>query len=74
MGKAIRENLLKKINRGRYDSGKAVKAWRNLADAAAKQIAQEQGQRPWHRYYSVPTRDLVAAELHEEFESEWMGG
>ena len=74
MGKAIRENLQRKIKRGTYDSEKAVKAWRNLSDAAAKQIAKEQGQRPWHAHYSVPTRDMVARELSEEFESEWMGG
>lgn len=67
----IQENLLKKMRKGTYDSQKAVKAWKHLADAGAKKYAKEfatPGQ--WHRIFPVPVRNEVAKALAEDFEAE----
>ncbi len=72
---AIQSNLLKKKKRGIYDSKKADKAFKYVADACAKRYAKE-FDRPsaWNQIFSVATRKLVARELTKDFESEHRAG
>jgi hypothetical protein len=69
-GKSVRENLLKKWDKGTYDFEKSVKLMGYLADAGAKQYVKEHGARTerWHETFNAPTRRLAARELAEQFQ------
>lgn len=74
-GRSIVLNLLRKMKKGRYDSGMAVKAWKNLADEAAKGYAKEfDNPRRWAEIFSVPTRNAVAVGLRDQFEEDAAAG
>jgi len=75
MGRSIVLNLLRKMKKGRYDSKMAVKAWKNLADEAAKGYAKEfDDARRWADIFSVPTREAVAVGLRDQFEEDAEAG
>lgn len=54
----IMRNLARKMKRGTYDATLAIKAWRYLADDAAKLYSREHG-----GTFSPATRDLAAVEI-----------
>lgn len=58
---AIHKALLKRLQRGTYDHAKAIKAWRNWIDAAAKAYGAV-NLRPteWKMVFSPATRTLAA--------------
>ena len=57
-------NLRRKKAKGTYDAVLAVKAWRHLADAAAKEYAREFG--PVR--FNPATRDIAAVEIADHYE------
>lgn len=71
-GRAIAQNLLKKIKKGTYDHQLAVKGWEHAVDSAAKAYAQEYGERntPWHKMFNAATRRAVARSLADRFKRE----
>lgn len=56
-------NLRRKRAKGTYDAALAVKAWRHLADDAAKAYSREFG--PVR--FSPATRDAAAAEIADHY-------
>ena len=69
-GKSIRENLLKKMRAGTYDSELAWKGWLHVVETGAKQYAKEFGTaREWAQTFSPATRELAARSLAESFEA-----
>jgi hypothetical protein len=67
--KSIAANLLKKLEKGRYERERAKDAWMYVVERAAKKYADEQGRaRDWARIFVPATRDMVASEL----ESRWL--
>lgn len=67
----IRKNLARKILRGTYSSAQAVKAWRHLADAAAKQYTREFDTpgTPGYGIFTVADRNAAAVEFRDDFEA-----
>lgn len=55
------KTLARHRRRGVYDSAKAVKQWRRVADFAAKHYAKAFGlERDWNRMFSVDVRNECA--------------
>lgn len=71
-GRAIAQNLLKKIKKGNYDHQLAVKGWMYVVESAAKSYAQEFGERntPWHKMFNIATRRATAQSLADSFKRE----
>jgi hypothetical protein len=71
-GRAIAQNLLKKIKKGTYDHQLAVKGWMHVVESAAKAYAQEFGEpsTPWHQMFNMATRRATAQSLADRFKSE----
>lgn len=70
-------NLERKKQRGSYDRIRAHKAFRNLADNAAKAYIREHGtwdQPKWHQVFPPATRNRVALSMLHEFEKEYALG
>jgi hypothetical protein len=66
----IEKNLLKKWQKGTYDSKKAVKLWSYLMESAAKKYHKEfGGSGKWYDMFNVPTRMAAAKEAAELYES-----
>lgn len=69
-GRSVLLNALRKWRKGTYDEEKAVKLFEYLAEAGAKQYAQEMGnKRTWATMFNVPTRTAAARQLEESFRS-----
>lgn len=67
------ENLKRKHAKGRYDKGKAVKAWEYVAEAAAKMYAKEfASPAQWHTIFSKATRRKVAEVLESVYFEEYI--
>lgn len=64
VGHHVREQMLTKWKRGKYDHSLAPKGWRYVVDAAAKEFKREQPDAP---HFSPATRDIVAVSMAEEF-------
>lgn len=68
MGRAVRDNLLKKIQKGTYDHTLAPKAWLHVVDAAAQAYAKEfDDPKRWHVLFNAPTRRFNAQRLADSF-------
>ena len=80
-GEPIVKNLIRKKQRGLYDSEKAVKLWLYFVDNAARHYT-EQGAKGWWQttgvpipdYMDKPTRLEVARRLSREFETDFEAG
>jgi hypothetical protein len=70
IGASVRDNLLRKMKRGRYDHALAPKAWQYVVDQGAKSYVKEFGGGPWHVAFNAATRREVAKELAESFKAE----
>ena len=57
--------LKRKVADGSYDAALAVKAWRHMADHAAKVYVRQ-----WGGVFSVATREAAARELRDHYEEE----
>ena len=70
--KQIQKNLLKKIDKGNYDSEKAEKLWMYLVDAGAKKYNKQYNSNlsKWFELFPISTRRLVAKRLSKKFESQ----
>lgn len=66
MGRAVLQNQLKHLKKGRYDKELSVKGWLHVVDAAAQQYAKEFGG-IWHQIFSPATRRFVAQSMAQEF-------
>ena len=62
----IDKNLARKVKKGIFDHGKAVKAFLYTADFAAKKYCQEFGG-IWYQVFNKATREAVAKNLVESF-------
>lgn len=67
----IMKNLAKKILKGNYDSAKAVKLWKYLADAGAQKYTKEFGDSDRSSYgvFTTADRKAAAEDLSKAFES-----
>lgn len=72
----IMKNLARKMRKGVYDSARAVKLWKYLADSGAKKYAREHGgpKVKWSEMFPVSIRMMVAKELAEDFDDEMKVG
>ena len=63
-------NLKRKIKRGIYDPGKALKLWGYLAESAAKDYAKQFGTAGdrWFEMFPPDTRREAAAQIAEFFQ------
>ncbi len=70
----IIKNLQKKIAKGTYDAGKAVKLWGYLADAGAQKYTKEFDAQPGlhgsYGAFSAADRRAAAKDLQESYEEE----
>lgn len=58
--------LARHMKRGAYEAAKAVKAWRRVADRAAKHYAKTYDfERNWNRIFSVADREACAAYIED---------
>lgn len=74
-GKSVRENLLRRWNKGQYDFDKSVKLMSYLVETGAKAYVKEnRSDRSWHAMFNPATRDAVAYALAEQFQREARGG
>lgn len=67
---AVFKNLVKKFKKKMYDKAKAVKAWLNVVDNAAKMYVKEYGTRgdKWSDMFNKPTRLLAAQTIADEYD------
>ena len=63
---AVSKNLAAKALKGKYDSALAVKGWRHVVDAAAKQYARDYGMEA--RDFTGAYRDRAARKLRDRWE------
>jgi len=72
MTQPIMKNMMKKMLKGQYDSGRSVKAWMYLVDAGAKQYNKEFGSPGvrWNDVFPKNVRAAVAAAMAADFEEE----
>lgn len=64
----IRQNLLKKMQMGRYNHSLAVNLWMYLVDAGAQQYAKVYAlDAPWNMVFPKPVRVQVARGMANEF-------
>lgn len=67
------ENLRKKYNRGHYDHDKAVKAWKYVAEAAAKMYHKEFCSPGfWYDTFNKATRRAVAESMESYYYDEYI--
>lgn len=72
----IVKNLQKKLDKGTFDSDKAIKFWMSLIDAGAKKYAKEFGSPgdKWNDLFNKATRLVVAHGFNESFLAEIKAG
>lgn len=63
------DNLRKKMDAGKYDSDKAIKAFEYVAEFAAKKYCKEFGG-VWYQVFNKATRTEVAKNIRDTFENE----
>jgi len=71
MLQAVHANLMKKKKRGVYDNKKAVKAFYNVANRAAKMYCVEFncGTSMWYETFPTDVRKATAMYLRDQFET-----
>jgi len=69
---SITKNLQRKLAKGVFDKEKSKKLWMYLVESGAKKYAKEFGGE-WHKIFSMADRKAVAAELADDFASEYAG-
>jgi hypothetical protein len=69
-GKAIHENLLRKVKSGKYDKALAPKAWQYLIDDGAKKYTKEYGDGNGFGAFTAADRRQVAEEYARAWEEE----
>lgn len=62
----VRENMIKKIRKGTFDSEKAVKGFMYSVEYAAKLYCQDFGG-IWYQVFNKATREAVATALLQDF-------
>jgi hypothetical protein len=67
---SITKNLQRKLAKGVFDKEKSKKLWMYLVENGAKKYAKEFGGE-WHKIFSMADRKAVAAELADDFASEY---
>lgn len=72
----IVKNLQKKLDKGTFDSDKAIKLWMFLIDAGAKKYTKEYGSPgdKWNDLFNKATRLIVAHGFNESFLAEIKAG
>lgn len=72
----IIKNLVKKKKKGIYDHYLATKLWRYHADRGAQKYAKVFGSsgQKWFKMFNVPTRNKVALDFTDHFETEYALG
>lgn len=74
-GRAIANNMLRKIKKGVYDHTLAVQGWMHVVESAAKTYTKEfESSLPWNKMFNVATRRAVAQSLADRFKREVEGG
>lgn len=69
----IEQNLRRKITKGNYDFKKAITAWKNFADTAAKAYTREHGSGSGFGIFTPETRRHAAKEMAITFHVEEFG-